>query len=318
MPPARTENSLAPTRGLTQTIRWARRARRSISRPTTARVAALPAVGEDHDHGPTRHAATPVAVVELLQRVADPGPARPVRRRRGSALDRPLGMARRQRAGEAGQPGGEDERLGVGAAARGAGQELQVGAGVGLHRARDVAQHHEPARDDAPAPARQADRVAAGAQAGPQGPPHVDALAAAAALVAAGAPRRGRELEARHQPVELRELVRLERVEALACAAPPRRWPSPAGRRSPCPLIAPRRPGEATTPPSPSGPRRQTLRASSRRSACGRSSGGAATVSSVVGLGALGSAEPPKTERKTASKASACARSETNTDRAVQ
>ena len=55
------------------------------------------------------------------------------------------------------------------AAAGGAGQELEVGAAVGLHRARDVAQHHQPPADDAPAPARQADRVAAGAQAAPAG-----------------------------------------------------------------------------------------------------------------------------------------------------
>ena len=40
--------------------------------------------------------------------------------------------------------------------------------------------------------------------------------AVARPLVAARAPQRRRELEARHQPVELRELVRLERVEALA------------------------------------------------------------------------------------------------------
>ena len=145
MPPARTENALAPTRGLTQTIRWARRARRSISRPDEHGVAALPAVGEDHDHGAARHAAAPVAVVERLQRVADPGSARPVRRRRGGALDRALGVAGGQRARQARQPGGEDERLGVRAGAGGAGQELQVGAGVGLHRARDVAQHHQPA-----------------------------------------------------------------------------------------------------------------------------------------------------------------------------
>ena len=52
------------------------------------RIAPLPAVGEDHDDGAAGHAAAPVAVVELLQRVADPGAARPVaappRRRAGS------------------------------------------------------------------------------------------------------------------------------------------------------------------------------------------------------------------------------------------
>ena len=65
---------------------------------------------------------------------------------------------------------------------------------------------------------RRASRIGspAGAQARAQRPPHVDALPVARLLVAARAPQRGCELEARHQPVELRELVRLERVEALA------------------------------------------------------------------------------------------------------
>src|SRR3954452_1308804 len=36
MPPARTEKASAPTRGLTHTMRWASRARRAISRPTSA------------------------------------------------------------------------------------------------------------------------------------------------------------------------------------------------------------------------------------------------------------------------------------------
>ena len=46
--------------------------------------------------------------------------------------------------------------------------------------------------------------------------PHVDPLAVASPLETAGAPQRRRELEARHQPVEQGELVRLERIEALA------------------------------------------------------------------------------------------------------
>ena len=98
----------------------------------------------------------------------------------------------------------------------GAGQELQVGTRVGLHRAGDVAEHHEPPAGDPPSPAGEPHRVAAGAQARAQRPPQVDALAAATLLVAARSPLRGCELEARHQAVELRELVRLERVEALA------------------------------------------------------------------------------------------------------
>src|SRR5205823_14148286 len=54
------------------------------------------------------------------------------------------------------------------------------------------------------------------AQAGAERPPHVDALPVAALLVAARAPDRRLEPESRHQLVELHELVRLQRVEALA------------------------------------------------------------------------------------------------------
>ena len=52
-------------------------------------VAALPTVGEDHDDGAARHPAAAVAIVERLQRVTDPGAARPVGRGRGGACLRP-------------------------------------------------------------------------------------------------------------------------------------------------------------------------------------------------------------------------------------
>ena len=276
------------------------------------RVAALPAVGEDHDHGAACHAAAPVAVVELLQRVADPGPARPVRRRGGGALDRALGMARGQRARQAGQARGEDERLGVRAAAGGAGQELQVGAGVGLHRARDVAQHHEPAADDAPPPAREADRLAPGAHAGPQGPPHVDALAVAPALVAARAPQRGRELAGATSAGRAAR-ARAARARRSACRpAAPRRSPSPAERRPPAPSSSSppaRRADDATRPR-----RRRSGRSRGRRRPLVGRRGAARRAAS----GARRGAGAPKIEKKTASKAATCARSDTNTARAVQ
>ena len=98
-------------------------------------------------------------------------------------------------------------------------EELQVRARVRLHRAGDVAQQHDAAADDAPAPVREPDRLAAGAQAAAQRAAQVDVLAAAGALGAARAARRRRELEPRHQRVEQRELAGLERVEALAAQA---------------------------------------------------------------------------------------------------
>ncbi len=92
-----------------------------------------------------------------------------------------------------------------GPAAGGAGQELQVGPRVGLHRARDVAQQHEAPRDDAPAPAREPDRVAAGAQAAAQRAAQVDPLAVAAAsrsgaCAAAAWPARARSSAGRARP----------------------------------------------------------------------------------------------------------------------
>ena len=81
-------------------------------------------------------------------------------------------------------------------------QELQVGARVGLHRARDVAQHHQPPADDAPPPAGEPDRVAAGAQAAAQRPAHVDPLAVAVPLARGGCAATGSRAQPRHQPVE--------------------------------------------------------------------------------------------------------------------
>ena len=155
----------------------------------------------------------------------------------------------------------------------------------------------------------QADRVAAGAQARAQRAPHVDARAVAAALVAARAPQRRRELEARHQPVELRQLVRLERVEALAG-----QQLLVAGHRQRHLDLARRRP--------PRRPRRggaEELIAASCRSArralverwC---SGVGATVERPRNPRLRASSErrraPPNTEKKTASNAVTCAGSD--------
>ena len=59
------------------------------------------------------------------------------------------------------------------------------------------------------------------------------ALAVALSLVAPRAAHRSRQSESGHQPVQLRELVRLERVEALARGALPRRWPARGTASSP-------------------------------------------------------------------------------------
>ncbi len=214
MPPAWTENARALTRGLTHTIRCASRASRSISRADQRRVAALPAVGEDHHDRAARHPAPPVAVVERLQRVADAGAARPVWRRLRRALDRALRIARGERPRQPGQPRREHE--GLGGPPAGAGEELEIGAGVRLHRAGDVAQQHEPRRWTTRR-RRRASRI---------GSPPVRRLSRSVrrmsiaramprALVAARAALRRLQPQPRHQRVEVRELVGLQRVEAL-------------------------------------------------------------------------------------------------------
>ena len=233
MPPARTANASAPTRGLTHTIRWASRASRAISRPTSSGSPRSQPSETITTTDAARHPAAAVAVVERLQRVADPGAAGPVGRRRGGALDRALGMAAAQRAREARQPRGERERLDRGPAARRGGEQLQVGARVGLHRARDVAQQHEPAALHAAPAVREADRLAAAAQAAAQRPPQVDLAArggrarsgacAAAAAPARAAPSAGRAARAR--PARARR--------SGASRAAPRRRPRRAGSRPP-------------------------------------------------------------------------------------
>ena len=135
--------------------------------------------------------------------------------------------------------------------------------------------------------------------------------AVAPALVAARAAQRGGELQARHQPVELGELVRLERVEALAgepLLVARQRQRDARPRRSSGSSSPARGADDARPPPGSSW--RARRRGRDRALGAGRSSSGLG----VLGLGAA----PPKTERKTASKAWTWDRSETKTERAVQ
>ena len=110
--------------------------------------------------------------------------------------------------------------------------------------------------------------------------------------------------------------MRLERVEALAGQHAPRRWPAPAARR-------PRRRRSSLARGAPATPRRRAGRAASRSPA--RSGARAAAArrrarrrSRGCGSRAPAAAGSPKIEKKTASKASTCAWSDTNTERAVQ
>ena len=146
----------------------------------------------------------------------------------------------------------------------------------------------------------------------PQGAPQVDALAVAPPLVPPRAPQRRAELEARHQPVELRELVGLERVEALlpqqllvACSRDEHLELGLAGlvrrrrRRADGVLLCPVAAAPAAALP--------VRRAARRRPALG-----SGTKSSPC------SARPPKIEKNTESNVGTWAWSETSTARAVQ
>ena len=67
-----------PRCGLTHTTRCASRGSRAICSPSSVGVAALPAVGGDHDDRAAGHPALAPAVEERLQQLAEPGAAAPV------------------------------------------------------------------------------------------------------------------------------------------------------------------------------------------------------------------------------------------------
>jgi hypothetical protein len=229
------------------------------------------------------------------------------------------GLRPSERAGQSREARGEHERLGVRAAAGGAGQELQVGARVGLHRAGDVAQHHQPARrDDAPAPAREADRVAAGAQARAQ---RLGACRRARrggpALRAAGAPQRvassSRDISFKSWASSWARARRSSCPRALLVAASPAAISSSASRLL-LVVVARSRGGEDGCA------RRGSCSAIRPTSSCARTSGArpAASARSGASSGSKSSSPEllPKTEKKTASKALTWAWSDTNTARA--
>ncbi len=222
--------------------------------PDQRRVAPLPSVGQDHNHRAARHPALAVAVVERLQRVADPRAARPVGRGGRSALDRSLGVTRSQRARDASQASGEDKGFGVRPSARGAGEELNIGACVWLHRARDVAQQDDPPTHHPPPAPGQPDRVAGRAQAASQCAAQVDSLAVAAPLGAPRAALRGGEPDAGHQAVQARRARPARARRSAWRAAPPRLTRGPArGHRAwaPRPIAGTRWPRPPERPQRP-------------------------------------------------------------------
>ena len=102
-------------------------------------IAALPAVGGDHDRRPAGDPAPPPLAVVHGQVLADPRPAAPVGQQQAGALEHRRRVGAGQVRRQPGQPRAEGERLQLAARAVRRGQRLQEHdqrARVGLHRAR--------------------------------------------------------------------------------------------------------------------------------------------------------------------------------------
>ena len=161
IPPVSGAKPGAALRGLTQITRCASRDSRSICSAEQRRVGAFPAVGHDDDHRTPRQSPPAVGVQEGLDRGADPGTARGVRRQRQGPGDRRFAPPAAERFGHRMQLGGE--HVGMGARPQdGRVQHPQVDPRVRLHGTRDVGQQHDLPRRRAATSATQPDRVTAG------------------------------------------------------------------------------------------------------------------------------------------------------------
>src|SRR5918998_2307525 len=109
-------------------------------------VSPVPAVGEDHDDGPARHAPLPPAVDELLDRIPKPRSAGDVPYRACRLPERPVRVAGRELACDPGEPRSHGERLQPPPRDDAGVQEAQERAAVRGHRPGDVAEQHDASR----------------------------------------------------------------------------------------------------------------------------------------------------------------------------
>ena len=277
-------------RGLTQTILWARRERRSISRPTTS--------GSPRSQPSER-------ITTIAPRAIPRRPCRSLNSLSASPIRVPLDQSGAVAAARCMAWSGRREpsarvsrvkRVAKTKASacrpltRGAAEELQVSARVGLHRAGDVAEHDQPAAQAPPPASRDMDRVAPGAQAAAQGVAQIDhdardARPRSGACAAPGSPARALT------SADRAERARSSRACRSACRrAAPRHWRPPPvsrARRARRNATAPGRrpPGLLPRRPAGCGPALGQ----------GRSSAGAGSV--LASSGATGSLTPksPKT-----------------------
>ena len=192
-----------------------------------AGVVPFPTVGHHDDDSAPRHASTAVGIEERLHRLADAGAALPVGRRRRRPPQRRLDVAIGERPREAREPRREGEDLRPGGPRDGGSgvQEVNVGEGVGLHRAGDVADHHEAARDAPRAAPDEPHGVAGASVTPPQRRSQVDDVTT---VVATGTPARAErqgEVDAVEQAAQLGEVVSFELGEIPAAPGAPRGWP---------------------------------------------------------------------------------------------
>ena len=177
-------------------------------------IAAIPAVGDEQHDRPAAQRAPHPLLMELANRRADPGAARPVRDSPGDRADRFADAPGAQLHGDAGELGREQKRLDASLPPRERVREVQQHARVAFHRSADVAQEDDGPRTDAPRPPRQREDVAAGTQTARDRAPQIDARSASAN------PSPGPALaRTPHQPIERQprphDLVGAELPEVL-------------------------------------------------------------------------------------------------------
>ena len=100
-----------PFSGFTHTTRWARRRRPRHLRLQQLGVAALQAVGAQHDDGAAERRSLAPPVQQRLQRLADPGAALPVGHLLADLVQRAIGVLRAERPRHAREPRPEHEHL---------------------------------------------------------------------------------------------------------------------------------------------------------------------------------------------------------------
>ncbi len=158
-------------------------------------LAVQPVGDEKDDRALRQHAAGPEPV-ELAERLADAGAARPVRHRAGDLLERLFRVAPGELAGDVGQPCAEEEG-GHAVALVGDGmEEVQQDLRVAGHRAGNVAQDDERRRAGERHAAGDVEHLAGMAHRIAQGALEIDPAAAGGEAEAAGAPFVEREGEA--------------------------------------------------------------------------------------------------------------------------